>query len=647
MGRPSLLTRIDEMTKVPKHGAVETRPVLVLEGCGGSGRTAVLEKVLEEWHGKTPSVLVRPLEPPGDAENAVRPVLAAIMLGLSLGAPHYNVTFPRVVIAQIAIKENFDGLPADRALARLQTVLNTYRDRAALTGFISDLVLAAGNLAANINVPGVAAVAPPLAKRIAEGITTGLLRGHRLARLTWWGRPLEWFGHQDQGFKFNPRLALIKLSNQARNPYFRDDVDDLLVAALLGDLRRSLARVNSRPANALLLLDDGDTPPAVAFTRALLRVRRSWETIAGNPVEGLPDPLTMITTSGGALGRALEGHLPDPGRLTETQLKPDTALPSGPWLRIALAELPPGDIHQLAKEIEWPSDIAPRSMASAVYRLARGHAASSVFILRKLVENPGAVHALDDLLRGRSPEPGCSIARYLLRPFVRDLSERRQVDETGLDALILLSAARNLHEAHALAPLLPAPIALDSELFTSSTLWSPGTESTHRTLHPVVRYLGLWLLAGLPDENPGWNAVFRRLRNHADPDDRAARLHHDRMLGKRQDVATELAELLPVLPTADWLALLDEVVATADPRERDIERIKGAGQPRNRTGRLFVLLGVLPALEHDPFVNAPSEVSQFRALAEYGYLRLADDAKDPTPLILRAKKYSGEGDEFL
>ncbi|WP_158884762.1 hypothetical protein [Amycolatopsis anabasis] len=592
VGRSSLLTLLDELVRVPAGG--EARPVLVLRGCGGCGRTALLEKAYETWRDRTPAVLVRPL---ALGEGAVRPVMVAMMLGLSQGA----VAFPRFVLAQIAIRENFAGLSHDQARMRLRSALHGLRDRAALLDFLRYLARAAG--------------VPAEPNRLAEGAVARLLRGRRMVRFTW-RRAQEWFGHQDQGFRFDPERVLIQLGIQAgsRNPAVRRGVDDLLVTALLADLRSS-------PANALVLLDDGEVPAAMSVTRSLLRVRRALAAVPGNREQGLPDPLTLVTTGGGA----------------------DT--PDG-VLAVPVPDLPAGEVLLLARNHVWPDELGAASIAAAVYRLTRGHPEATAFLLRKLNDEPHLVDDLDAALRSPGPEPGIPVERRLLHPFVRGLSEWKRIDEILLEALITLSAARNPLEAEALAALLPAPVGVDSVLFTSPALWSPPGASARPRLHPLARYLGIRALAVRADARTGWDAVFGCLRARAAAGDRAGRLHHERLLGRRDEVAAELAELLPALPGAEWLSLLDEIVATPDPRERDLERIRGAGQPGNRRGHIAVLLGVLPALA-DPCRTEWSVRKTLRAHAEHSLRRLADETGDPKPFILRAKRYDRDPDRFL
>ncbi|WP_020673309.1 hypothetical protein [Amycolatopsis nigrescens] len=650
VGRSSLLALIDQVVKVPaEDGPGETRPVLVLEGCGGSGRTAVLEQALERWTDQTPAVLVRPLELDGDGDSAVRPVLAAVMLGLSLGAPGYTVAFPRVVLAHIALAEKTTGVDPGKALEGLRKRLNTYQDRTALIGFVADLVRAAGALAENIKVPGAAAIAPATADRIAQGVVARLQRSRWMVRFTWSEAALSWFGHQGQGRNFDPERALLRLSAQSRSedPSVRRDVDDLLVAALLADLRHSLARTTGRPANVLVLLDDGDTPAAMSFTSSLLRVRQAIAATPGNPESELPDPLTMVTTSNGTLTGALARWLPPPAHWDET--KPVAAADtSGLWLRMSLADLHSEHVLQLTRNQLWPDDLGTSAIASAVYRLTRGHAEATAFVLEKLNTEPRLVNDLDKVLRGLGPEPDVLVERHLLRPFVRGLNAHKLADETLLEALITLAAARNRLEAKALAPLLPPPVGVDSALFISPTLWSPAGASEQRRLHPLVRYLGLRALAARGAA--AWTTVFECLRAAAGPDDLAGGLHHDRLLGKKEAVAAELARLLPEAHSDEWLDLFDEVIATADPRERDLDAIRGTGQPGTTTGHLVRLLGVLPALESSPLVTEWTALEKLRAHAAHGYRQLADHARDPAPFILRAQLYEGYerlGDRFL
>jgi hypothetical protein len=356
---------IDRLTEIPAQGySGETRPVLVIEGCGGSGRTALLKKARDTWQGTTPTVLVCPQELVGDEDSAVRPVLAAVMLGLSLGAPGYAVAFERVLLAQIAIATPTTGLDPEKALEALRHQTNNYRDRNALIGLVGGLVEAAGALATNIGIP---AITPVVTKRIAERVVGRLQRARWTARLNWSREALTWFGHQDQNLGLDPERARLQLGNQARstNSAVRRGVDDLLVAALLADLRHSLATAVSRQANVLVLLDDGDLPSAMSFTSALLRVRQTLANTPGSPGGNLPDPLTMVTTSSGALVGELTGGLPAPVHWEESS--PVEKVPTSVlWLRVSSENLKDNDVIQLAKTICGPTT-SPRARSATRY----------------------------------------------------------------------------------------------------------------------------------------------------------------------------------------------------------------------------------------------------------------------------------------
>ncbi|WP_415830394.1 hypothetical protein [Kibdelosporangium persicum] len=625
MGRSSLLNLINEMVPVADG---QTTPVLVIEGCGGSGRTRLLTKIAEEWQGKTPTVLVRPLELDGDDDSAVRPVLAAAMLGLSVGAPGYNISFPRVILAHIAMQENDADINPDVALVRLRERINTYTDRTALTAFLTRLVEAVGALAGNIKFPGAAEIAPDTARGIAEAIVMRLQRSTWLVKRTWSSQVWSWFGHQGQGLSTEPENALLRLARQYRSEDadIRRDVDDLLVAALLADLRYGLANAANRPANVVVLLDDADTAAARSFVRSLIRVRRAIADIPRNPESALPDPLTIVTTSGGLLAGELAAEQPAAQHWDETEL-PGTVRLSGSWLRVSTADLSRDNVFQLTKGFDWPDHIGTGRIASPVYRLTRGHPQSTEFVLKRLQAQPSWLNTvdLDQLLHG--------VEDTLLLPFVRALDEKRVVNPALLTALITLSAARNRQEAGALTTLLPAPVGRDSQLFTSPTLWI-GRDGR---LRPLVRYLGMRALSRRPaDDDASWTVVFETLRANTDT---AGRLHHDRMLGHRDQVAAELAELRGGMRCADWLALLDEVTATVDPRERDIDVIRGVDQPSTSVGHIARLLGVIPALDHDPCLTVPADIKILRAHARHSFTRIADDGDDPLPCLLRADRY--------
>jgi hypothetical protein len=159
------------------------------------------------------------------------------------------------------------------------------------------------------------------------------------------------------------------------------------------------------------------------------------------------------------------------------------------------------------------------------------------------------------------------VERYLLDRIVAGLSPQRHVDPHLRSDLVTLAAARDKAEAQLLATLLDTPVDAEPVLFTSTTLWSAQGHREHPALAPFARYLLLRALAARPANHAaGWRAVFTVLRDCAAtrPDDLGGRLHHELALGRLRTVAGELDRLLPATNGEQWLALLDQAVATPD-----------------------------------------------------------------------------------
>jgi hypothetical protein len=565
-GRSDLVALVDQLVQVrggPQVAPDTVRPVLVLEGCGGSGRSELLRHVWGQWAARTPTVAVDPLAVSDGDPGSMRDVLLAAMLGLTADVPGYKISFPRVVLAHVAMAQAVRAADPDQRVAAMRERLNTYRDRGAAVDLVGDLVAAAGGY---VRVPGVEVVAPAVARSAAQEIVRRLNRAGWRASLAW-KDALDWFRHQDQGFHHDPVRALVQLSVQAQseNTAVRLDVDHLLMAALLADLRDSVARAVGHPWNAVVLLDNGDTPAATEFVRALVGVRQE---LARAQVP--PDPLTVVTVSGGPLTAALAGPDGEPPRWTESALPELTAEDvrrAGPWLSVLLGDLGVDDMQQLARAGVWPNWLGTSVVAQAVHRLTSGHAAATSLVLDAVQATPQLVDDLDGVLRRPGPAPGRTLERYLLDRIVAGLSPQRHVDPHLREDLVTLAAARDKAEAQQLASLLDTPVDAEPVLFTSTTLWSAPGPRGHPALAPFARYLLLRALAARPaGHRAGWRPVFAQLREcaAARPDDLGGRLHHELALGLLPAVAGELDRLLPGTHADHWLALLDQAVGTPD-----------------------------------------------------------------------------------
>ncbi|WP_040816673.1 hypothetical protein [Nocardia concava] len=634
-GRVGLLGLIDDLIEIPsKQDIGITKPVQVLEGCGGSGRTALLDELQRKWHEHTPIVLVRPLELPENEANPSRPILAAIMLGLSLGVDGYRIAFPRVVVALIALRENFADIAEDGRVPHLYAKLNGYGHRDDLIGLILDLIRGMGGMAADAGIPGIHLIVPVAVQRLSALVADRLRHGRFVTRFTW-GSAVDWFGHEDRDLRGSGAEALVNLSLRSRNsnPDTRQGVDDVLTRALLADLRHSAAKVHARTSNAVVLLDDGDAEAAVAFTGSLLRARTVLAAVRGL----LPDPLTVITTSSGVLATEVGWHLPEPAIVTDPPRSSPLTPPVPLWARLRLADFTDLEVSTLAMAAD---PIEGGRISAAVHRLTKGHPAATVLLLEKFAAASDSARSretglmLADLLRAPGPEARYTVERYLLRVFARGLSRRRLVGENVVEALITVSAARNKREAvAALGPVLPPGAEHDTALFESGPLWR--SDGTEERLPPLLRLLGLRALAARTDPATGWDRVFRLLVNAVDRDD-AGRLLYTRLLHGISAVTTPLADELPRLPARDWLARFDEVISVADPRRPDRALIEGPDRAHTLHEHLGVLLAVLPELDSDLPLVPNDEIGQLYSRVADSYSELARYAGDRGPFVQRA-----------
>jgi hypothetical protein len=550
-GRSSLLALVDDLIRVSGGHQVApdtVRPVLVLEGVGGSGRSELLRHVWRLNATTTPTAMVDPLAVEGDP-HSMRDVLTAVMLGLTAEVPAYTVSFPRVVLAHIAMDGRFDAADAALNVRAMLQRINTYEDHGAVVRLLRPLL---SDAASYLQVPGAGNLVPAA----AEEMTRRLNRAGWRAKLTW-KDALEWFGHQDQDFRHDPVRALVLLSLQARqqSPSVREDVDHLLMAAFLADLRDSFAHTANRRSNAILLLDNGDAPSAREFVKALTRVRSELR-YQGVP----PDPLVVITTSGGKTAH----HAPGWSESALENLTSDDITGAGPILRVILDGLTPEDVQQIARGRHWPETLGTRVIASAVHRLTGGHAKATDLVLKQLHNEPELIDDLDKVLASSPVGLDRRLEDHLLDLISAELSPGRELDGQLRDDLITLAAARDNQEARLLAPVIGDRVNAEVTLFTSTTLWSASGPRAMPAMAPFVRFLLLRALAARPlDDETGWCKVYGKLLAHAyENDDLGGQLHHRLALGDVNGVVRKLRDLMTELPADQWLALLDEAVAT-------------------------------------------------------------------------------------
>jgi hypothetical protein len=626
-GRSNLLAFSDQL--IAERGGAQVdrdalRPVLVIEGYGGSGRTAVLSEIGRRWHKRTMTAEIRSLAlPPADPEKGERPLIAAILLGLALGtrAPGFErVSFDRVVLACIAMAEPVPAGDPRRAAEEMLGRLTRYRDRGAVQALISSLVrgvkesLTASTLLAG--VPIAKQTADAVADTAARGITDALQRSAWVAKHNW-GDALTWFGHQDLGLANDPIATLVRLSWQTAldGPGVGKDIDDVLVAALLADLRAGLGKIANRRANAVLLIDDGDAPAATTFVTSLVRVRQF---LADRQVP--PDPLAVIVASGGGLATAVRDHAPEPHRVAESGLGTLTAAQVGEstWLPVLLDDLSRTDVESIVDGYLWPPELGTYVIADSVHRLTTGHPAATTLIVHDLFRRPTLTGRIDPVLDNRAPDGnGRTIGEYLRDRAVAALSVHGRADARANADLATLAAARDRDEAEALLGLLRTP-ETGAQALACPALWPATGPRCSPAMPSFLRFLLLQQLAGrAPDAADGWPAVFTALLEQADGDERP---HHLLALDRGPEAVETLTKQLSTRPGAEWLALLDATLATpAVHREPADADAAVADDAANRVG---LLVGHLHPLA-DPRLTEVAARVYHHLGAAHQYMELA------------------------
>jgi hypothetical protein len=268
-----------------RAGATDaTAPIVVLEGCGGSGRTTLLRRLGETQTGVVPHALLDPRLYAGD-QALSRPV-SAMLLAAAL---KLRLRFPRLLLAHIAIAQNQINL-ADGQTAMTEA-LSRYRNRDEVMQLLGGLAAAVAPMV----VPGQAGRA--VGELLGKLLVRSLRRSRLTLRLSFAGA-LGWFTRREEGFGPNAIESLIDLAFKARATAddLRREVDEVLVAAFLADLRTNARWMRRKGWGCELLIDNGDQPLAVDLLSMLERVRRRR---AARQLDA--DPLVVVVASSGGL----------------------------------------------------------------------------------------------------------------------------------------------------------------------------------------------------------------------------------------------------------------------------------------------------------------------------------------------------------
>jgi hypothetical protein len=687
-GRETLLELADHLITLsggPLISRAGSRPVLIVEGCGGSGRSALLAAVNARWSARTPTALVdgldfpvgrsdrghlagysspgheslgtgpvsipfrhdmsgaarkagrqEPLQEGAQSVTPVRALLGEMMRRFANEVPGYKVCWSRVPLMLIAIKEPVqDDESGQQEMIRR---LNTYQDRDKLAGLLKAFMVLAPS------IKGFPGAVPVDAGQLAEGAAKLLLKRMQWSR--WraqrsWGQALTWFGpNGDGGAPGSAISELVRFSLIAAKPTSSQmmELDSRLMKAFLADLSESAADIDGRPFNFLLLLDNADCPVGRRFLNLLIKARQEL-----SPPGTEPDPLAVIACGGetGALGLEQKA----PRRLSASRVEGDGI--TRILLRVGLDDLSQQDVSRFMKDYPWsPRFIEPAShiVEHLVYRLTAGHCLATKLVLQALQLDPPQAKDLDKLL-GQPGEDG-GISERILQTIAAGLNTRRVLLKPLRDDLVTISAARHKGEAALLRDLLTS--AEDERVLLTETLWSHPTADGHLAMVPAVRHLLLRELAArAPGEcrgnKPGWNIVFKLLREHAEAD-YTSRLHSMLALGGAISVA---AELTGRLQDPEWLTLLDALVVTFHPRQlsRGPEEwpAEDAGAPPSGAADLPdpAVLSLLTSLQRasDPCADDPPGLHKLYLNISRQYSRVADHSPPQWLLMLERAEY--------
>ncbi|WP_067674839.1 hypothetical protein [Nocardia miyunensis] len=646
--REILPVLVERLTEPPhERDQPRPRPVLVLEGCGGSGRTGALLEILDEWKDRTYAERLtsrewelanRAADDGTDERNPLRPLMVAIMVWLGRRLPGFRLTRMRMLVAHIAISTDFRHLALDDQLRLLDDELDKYCDPKQLRALLDGMTRFVGAMIPNPPPPLNIVLDAAKVEWISAAVPAIVRKAIR-RRLD---RAVRWYGHRDLGMVDRPEQVLIDLSNHARlrDPVVQRSVDDMLTGALLADLRESVSKLGTRTPNILLLLDDGDLPMATAFTLSLLRVRGLVAAASARTAESLTDPLTLVTTSSGALTAALHEQSDHQPAWRETEVRtilaadtasgqrahsiPDLvargapALATRSWLRAELTGFTTDEILLRANTI---APFRARTIAANLERLTHRHHEATELALQKISANHRLWDDIEALLASRvplgtrapadehthehapadrrTPAADPSLEKHLLIVFAAGLDPGPRPTEKLIDALVTVSAARNLPEARSLFDLHDHDTidAVHHPLYTSSTLWRTDSPDAAPQMHPLARYLGLRALATRAEPKLGWNAVFGLLRARCGSNDMIARLCCDRLLHRNIEVVRELAELHARLSWQDWTALFGKIVAAPDPHPEapEVAVLRDLFTEDTREWHIATLLAAVPA----------------------------------------------------
>jgi hypothetical protein len=573
-----------------RQRGVPGRPVAVVLGPRGSGKTTVLDEVDRRARGHVPTAR---LDFERGAWEQPSAVLTELAFGLSRKTPQFGrIPFPRLWLCALVVTSGLDAHSRPRAIAALN---DTLRQDQPGERWREPTTRVAESLSGT--------VLPAWGASAADVLLSGL-NWYTRRRLLTVVRGLPGAGS-------DPRDVLVDLARaDTGSDRDRQAVDQVFFGAFLADLTaayRSGIRHLGRTADCVVTLDNAHTPEGTRFLTALVAAQTE------------PAPLVVVATSRKWAGPwskqwRREGS---PG----AKPAPRTPATAGADLISAgsyyLVRLEPGDSAQLpAGRV---SGGLPWGRAAVDAVLQRVDGAPTRGWLRALLDQP------------TEPDGAVALADAALEYLLRDLSSPGLVRD-----LVTASAGRGLEfvgNAAVLGSDQPdGGDALRREL-TGNLLTVPGPDGLP-VLLPMVRRVLLWKLAARDADDPdSWEAVHGRCRAHHErAGARPEAAYHALAVG---DLTPAVGQLAPPFETESfrwdvdyatrWLAKLDLITSApnrlppdGDPRDQVEELISGVPRSDNYGHTLPRLIASL-WVAGDP-LGDPLEELRSRIRASYTQL---------------------------
>lgn len=551
IGRDDAMMLVRDLTDRPLIGGrrrSRLRPVLVVEGARGTGKSALLRHIAGQLDQRAPYArLDFEASPAADVPE----VLSAVAFALGRYVPKYDaISFPRLAIARLVMQQTLD-LSNHKAASRQVTDLLV--NERGLNTLRAGLGRAAGTavnvLQGQFNLPDeLRTVLRDATDEAARGAWTTVLHRRKVRRIAL-GASVRWFGHRDRDLRHDPVDVLIELNRWADDPGAGDQrqaIDELVWDAFLTDLRQHFRSNDADDwrLNCVLVMDNGDTRVGQEFVTSLVRNRGTRRND--------PDPLTAVVTSTGALLAYR-----DPQEITDAEAD-DTENGWQRFRRHHLSDLSPDDIVNLIANTGLRSGNTPR-LPIMIHQLTEGHPAATQLMITTIAQHETIRDDPRKLLAQQ--EPGAADERKSVANRLRE-ALLGEFPRDSLDELITCAAADDVEHRRALATLIAGSDRLLAQI--DDVLWAPVGGAGPR----VLRRLLLPLLAERDDTHPtSWRKTFTSLRaGRAKAGDERHELYYSLALGDLSRVVVGLEKHLERLDSQQWCELL--LAVTAAPRRR-------------------------------------------------------------------------------